>query len=248
MNIQNLLLILSVIILNTSCGIRTGYFSFKGKDNEIIATQKIKDFMSNNPSPSIVLRVPDAGEKATTSEENVFIYNSIEKELVIAGFDVKDRGIFNEVVNKSEQLDYKKLKELTNTELILELIRVKVNIPHKTNRFYTKKDKQKVSQDDAITRAGQVLEFKIIMLEKNEYGGSYSFYQTPCKDIKSIKDNCSCNIGHKGSRIYPEVDMCRDTDSDSKVEAFEVVQEKDAYEKFIRNGVKQMIAEIKVKK
>lgn len=204
--------------------------------------------MDKNSSPSIVLRVPDAVEKATKSEENAFIYNAIEKELVIAGFDVKDRAVFNEVVNKNNELDYKSLKELTNTDLILELIRVEGKIEHNTNVFYTKRDKQKLAKrGGTIVRYGQVLEFKIVMLEKNEYGGSYSFYHTPCKDIKSIKDDCNCNIGHKGAKIYNYIDMCKPSRAEvrrRKKQAFDVVREQDAYEKFIRNGVKQMIAEI----
>ncbi|BDS10089.1 hypothetical protein [Aureispira anguillae] len=242
---RNLLLITTLIILTASCR-QTGYLKYKGKTDEIIATNKIKKFMKDNESPSIVLRVPKSEQNATQEDPNAYIYNSIEKELVLAGFDVKDRGLFNEVVSKSEETNYKELKKLTETDLILELVQMKFNIKHKTNKFYTKRGKEKIaSRDASITKTGAVIEFKLIILEKNDYGGSYSFYYTPCNGSEEHKADCKCKIAHKGSKIYPEIDLCK-TRKKKKKEAFEII-DKDLLEEFVRKGVKQMVEETKAK-
>lgn len=97
------------ILLLSSCGLQKGYLIFTGKQNEIIATQTIKDYIKSNTTPSIVLKAPNSEKKTTQSDPNSYIYNAIEKELLLAGFDVKDRGLFNEVISKSKEIDYNEI-------------------------------------------------------------------------------------------------------------------------------------------
>lgn len=242
---KNLLLFLVLLIVTASCR-QTGYLKYQGKSDEIITTAKIKKFMSENENPSIVLRVPQSEQNTTQEDPNAYIYNAIEKELVLAGFNVKDRGLFNEVVRKSEETDYEKLKDITETDLILELVQMRFDIKHETNKFYTKKDKEKIaSRNASITKRGAVIEFKLVILEKNDYGGSYSFNYTPCDGSESSRADCNCQVAHKGSKMYPEISICKENRKKRrKKEAFETI-DRDLAELFVRNGIKKMIAETK---
>lgn len=231
-----------ILFLLLSCSsLQMGLIRFEGKQDEIIATNKIVEFIKNNPNPSIVLRVPNTEKQATQSDPNGYIYNAIEKELVLANFNVKDRGLFNEVVNKSSGIDYTKIKEITGTELILELVRVQPNVEYSTNRVYTKTGETKIFNNHIIKRAGAAIEFKLIIVENNDYGGSYSFYYTPCSE--SSTPDCTSYIGYKNfpNKVYPNINKCK---SNSKLAAYETVDQ-NIVEEFVRNGVKRMILEIK---
>jgi len=240
-NIKSITILFFTIILFSSCALQTGYIQFEGKADEIISSQKIKDFMAQNSNPTIVLRVPFTEERTTQSEPNSYIFNAIEKELVLGGFNLKDRGLFNEVVDKASDIDYKELRELTGTDLLLELVRFETNIKHSTNRIFDKHGVSITVDNATINRPGAAIEFKLILLENNEYGGNYSFYYTPCK---GIYQDCECFIGYKMSpkRVYPHINMCK---SEGKNFAFERI-EQDVLENFIRSGVKHMIDEIKI--
>lgn len=235
---KSFLLFLAVITLLTTSCLKTGYLKYDGKKNEIIASQKIKEFMQKNPSPSIVLRVPKAELLSTQADPNGYIYSAIEKELMIAGFNVKDRGLFNEIVGKASGITYQELKKLTGTDLILELVRADLAVEHETNRIYSKLNEEVVFKNAKIVRNGAAIEFKITIIENNDYGGSYSFYYTPCP--KSENNDCSCQIGYKGSKVYTNLNLCKDENYDG----YEKI-DKDILEEFVREGVKKVIAEIR---
>ncbi|MBC8485767.1 MAG: hypothetical protein H8D45_06970 [Bacteroidetes bacterium] len=238
---SNLVLILAGVLLFSSCALQKGHLSFQGKNDEIIATPKIKDYLKTRTNPSIVLKAPNTETKSTQSDPNSYIYNAIEKELLIAGFDVKDRGLFNEVVSKSKEIDYRELKKLTNTELLLELVYVSIKIEYGTNKFYTKNGEQKVVNQN-FTKYGAVIEFKLIIIETNEFAGSYSFYYTPCS---SENTGCECEIAYKNyltPRIYPYLSFCRGQNNSNK--EYEYVSEI-VMEDFVREGVKLMIKEMR---
>ncbi len=95
---------------------------------------------------------------------------------------------FNEVVGKSKEINYSELKKLTNTELLLELVNVSTSIEYGTNKFFNKKEEQKVVNQNFI-KYGAVIEFKLTIIETNQFAGSYSFYYTPCTDLKILDRN-----------------------------------------------------------
>lgn len=240
MNIKwNLILVLTGVFLTSSCAVQTGYLQFQGKPDEIITTQKINDYLKINPNPSIVLKVPVPEIKSTQSDRNAYIYNAIEKELLIAGFEVKDRGLFNEVLNKSGEISYDGLKKLTETDLLLELVNVSTNIEYGTNKFYTKNGGQRVA-DKNFTKYGALIEFKLTIIETNERVGSYSFYLKPC----SYKNpGCECEVEYTNynytiSNQYPRLSSCEGRDTINK--EYEYISENIMAE-FVRDGVKLMI-------
>jgi len=240
MNVKLNLVALVGILLISSCALQKGHLSFQGKTDEIIATPLIKDYLKNHPNPSIVLKAPNTENKSTQSDPNSYIYNAIEKELLIAGFDVKDRGLFNEVVSKSKEINYIELKELTKTELLLELVNVSTKIEYGTNKIYTKDGESKVAKQN-FTKYGAVIEFKLTLIETNQFAGSYSFYYTPCSSENS---GCECEIAFKNFnpiRIYPHLSFCHGQNNENK--EYEYVSE-NVMEEFVREGVKLMIKEM----
>lgn len=232
---------ITIIMSITSCGLKTGYLKYEGKGNEIIVTEKIKEFMKENESPSIVLKVPKTEQKSTESDLNNYIYSAIEKELALAGFNVKDRGLYNEIVGKADAIDYNELKKLTKTDLILELVNIDREIKYVTNVLYTQDGEERYYEDYHFDRYGAVIEFKITIIENNQYGGSYTFNYNPCENIN--KDKCICQVGYKKlpNKAYPHLNMCN---VDNEIEKYDLV-ERNVLEEFVRDGVKKMIAEIK---
>ena len=233
---------LVTILLATSC-LQKGYVLFKNKPNEIIATPMIKEYLKKQPNPAIVLKAPNTENKSTQADPNSYIYNAIEKELLLAGFDVKDRGLYNEVVNKSKEINYDDLKKLTQTDLILELVQVSTNIEHGTNMYYRKDGTEKIRKDHTFRKYGAVIEFKLTLIENNQYAGSYSFNYTPCDKID--KNNCECEVAYKvlPPKFYPNLSFCRGQKNSSN-SSYEYVSQ-NTMEEFVRNGVKLMINEIK---
>jgi hypothetical protein len=135
----------AAIILLTSCSSFKEVIKYPTRSNDIYANNNLKDFFKNNKKPSIVLRVPNSDNKSggniTTNQDNNILYNAIENELLKEGYSVRDRGLFNELINKSGSTDYSKIKELTNTDLILEVVSIDTKVLYSTNKITIHKNK-----------------------------------------------------------------------------------------------------------
>ena len=238
---MNLIVLVSALFISSCSSLQKGYVKFKDKPDEIIATQAIKDYIKISPNPSIVLKAPNSVNNSTLSDSNSYIYNAIEKELLLAGFDVRDRGLFNEVVSKSTEINYNELKKLTNTELLLELVNVSTDIEYGTNKYYRKDGTPKVANYIFI-KYGAAIEFKLTIIETNQYAGSYSFYFIPCSEPTK---GCECEVAYKTfpSKIYPHLSFCSGPQKPTDV-VYEYVSQY-SMEEFVREGVRLMISEIK---
>ncbi len=240
MKTANIFLIIIFSFTFFSCALQKGKLQYEGKKNEIIVTQSIKDFMAKKSNPSIVLRVPYVEENATTSDTNNYIYTAIEKELILAGFNVKDRGLLSEVMNKKrESINYSDIQSLTEADLILELVKINRNIRYTTNKIITKEGYEKVF-NKPITRYGASIEFKLIIVKENILAGSYLFYYTPCS--KDNNSGCECAVGYKSYDVYPLINYC----NQPKVVniPYEYV-DGSILEEFVRSGIRLLIEEIK---
>jgi hypothetical protein len=143
-----------------------------------------------------VLRVPNSNDKATSNTminpNNDMLYNAIEKELLKEGFNVRDRGLFNEIVDKSKSADYTKLGEETNTDLILEVININTSVSYSTNKI-TLVSTSNGPESSNITpvdykRLGASIEFRLIMVKNNEIAGNYKYNFTPCENGCPLTD------------------------------------------------------------
>ncbi len=204
----------------SSCSSSTKIIKFPKRSNEVFANNNLKEFLRTNKSPNIVLRVPNSNDKATSntsaSKDNNILYNAIEKELLRQGFSVRDRGLFNEIINKSGSTDYSKIKDLTNTDLILEVVNIDPAVVYSTNKVTLvgkKKETEQIGNID-YKRYGASVEFRLIMVKNNEIAGSYKYNYQPCPD--------GCELGSfsfKGKRNNIEVEL-RETVSVNTLEEF----------------------------
>lgn len=239
----SLTLALTLLLLTTSCSLQKGYVKIEQEvKDEKIGSEVIKNFIKANPNASIVVTAPNSKDKSTESDQNSYIYNVIEKELLQGGFDVKDRGLYNEVVSKSKEINYSELKKLTGTDIILELVKINTDVSYTTNKWYKKDGKQMIYKDGNFTVKGATIEFKLTLIDGNRYAGSYTFNFVPCKEKRN---DCRCEVAYKNmpSKVYPWLSFCRGNNRDSN-KGYEYASY-DEMAEFIKLNVKQMINEIK---
>ena len=108
------------------------------------------------------------------------LYNAIEKQLFKEGFSVRDRGLFNQVLDANQSIDYSKISSLTDTDLILELVRLDNPVGYTTNVCYTESDNQQRLINEYRDMRGASVEFKLVYVKTNEIVGSYKLHYTPC--------------------------------------------------------------------
>ncbi len=168
-------------------------------------------------------------------------YNSIEKELLKGGFSVRDRGLFNEVLKKmsrdnKENINYSQIKDLTNTDLIVEVIKINPAVQYvtnKTNKVDNKGRTTEYTSSREYKRYGASAEFKIIMVKNNEMAGTYTFNYTPCLD--------GCEVSAFASNSKPRPTRLKILQT---APAYEGV-EKNLMEEFIRRCAQDLITAMK---
>lgn len=175
-----------ILFTSLGCSPSTKIIKFPKQPNEVFANENLKNFFKANKTPNIVLRVPNNNDKATsntsTSKDNNVLYNAIEKELLKEGFSVRDRGLFNELLSKSQMSDYSNIKELTNTDVILEVVNINPAVVYSTNKVTIvgkKKETEKIGTVDYKTYGASV-EYRLILVKNNEIAGTYKYNYQPC--------------------------------------------------------------------
>jgi len=186
---KKLCLIAVVLLLSTGCGSYTSLVKYPEQPNDIYAKNDLKEYLKNNKSPKIVLRVPNSNDKATSNtinnQNNNVLFNAIEKELLKEGFNVRDRGLFNEIMDKSKSADYSKLGDETDTDLILEVVNLNTDISYSTNKITLVNNNGKGPDGSNVgavdyKKNGATVEFRLIMVKNNEIAGNYKFNYNPC--------------------------------------------------------------------
>lgn len=231
---NKLLFVIGILVLMAGCGTPVSTFKtvkFSPKSDEITTTASLKRFLSTNPNPKIVLRTHAviATSTVTEKEQNNYLYNAIENELLKSGFVVRDRQLFEKIVtNADNNTNYSNLKEKSDTDLIIEVTNLDRNILYQTNTYYDDKGAKRTSTVLAQKKFyGATIEFKIIMISSNEFAGTYKFNYVPCVN--------GCDL--KPSR-YPTK---RELES---IKAYEAVEE-DTLIEFVRMATKQLIFEMR---
>lgn len=208
-----------------------GTVTLSPKGDDVFTKPALLSYLHQTKSPTIVLRVPQQVDRLL--EENRFsksqIYNTIEKELAKADFIVRDRALYQKVLDQNVSTDYSKIKELTETDLILELVSTD-DEKYSTNQYVNRKGKPKITQGP-MTLFGQKVEFKLIKVKDNDLVGSYTFHFTPC--VKG----CIYNIDPFGA-------LYRIQTTAKVVKPYEFVSQ-DALEEFYKNCSKLLIRELK---
>jgi len=207
-------------LILSACSSSTRVIKFPKRPDDIYANNNLKEFFKSNSSPNIVLRVPNSADKATSNtsltQDNNVLYNAIEKEFLKQGFSVRDRGLFNEIINKSGSTDYSRIKDLTNTDLILEVVNIDPKVIYTTNRVAVigkKRTTEQIGQID-YKRYGASVEFRLIMVKNNEIAGSYKYHYQPCPDGCEI-----ASFKFSGKKSSKQVEL-RETVSVNTLEEF----------------------------
>ncbi|OQY95139.1 MAG: hypothetical protein B6D37_06445 [Sphingobacteriales bacterium UTBCD1] len=177
-----------ILVLFANCSPSEKIIRFPKLPDEVFVNNNLKEFFKSNKSPNIVLRVPNNNDKATSntsiSADNNILYNAIEKELLKEGFSVRDRGLFNELLSKSQTSDYSNIKELTNTDIILEVVNINPAVVYTTNKVTVISKKKTTEQIGNLNykKYGASVEFRVIMVRNNEIAGTYKYNYQPCPD------------------------------------------------------------------
>ena len=219
--------LLSIIaILGISCSTQK-FVSFQSPPSETFTTNKLKAFLKDNPNPKVVLRVPNAKSSATEEDANTYIYNTIEKELLKHNFIVRDRALFNEIIRKSgDRVDYSEIKKKTDTDIILELTNLEADVVYKTNEYYTSKGKKHLFGKGDISAKGIKVDFKVVLIQENEFAGNYNFNYTPCLN------GCQVEDGKKGPKYYSR--------DNAKRQPYQTISHREM-EDFFKNATNKLI-------
>ncbi|WP_248480559.1 hypothetical protein [Spirosoma liriopis] len=148
-------------------------------------TQGTTNPQSNVVNPVIVRQAGNGRASAKvqfveTQYDETALYNAIEKQLFKEGFSVRDRGLFNQVLDANQGVAYSKISSLTDTDLILELVRLDNPVGYTTNVCNTEPDNQQRLINDYRDMRGASVEFKLVHVRTNEIVGSYKIHYTPC--------------------------------------------------------------------
>jgi hypothetical protein len=200
---KRLFAVLTTALLISSCNPLVKITLDQPKDE--VFTKPILNQYFKNDQKTILLRIPNQSGVVTNSNTNENqLYNYIEKDFFKSGFIVRDRAIFEKVLTQSQDIDYSKVKELTNTDIILEIVSIQKQ-EYETNK-YEKNDKAKVARDCHWKFPGSKIDLKIIMVKENEIAGIYTFYQTQCINgcifnlhkcqLRDINAGMSNNLGY----------------------------------------------------
>jgi len=209
-----------------------GVFRYTPGSDEIVTNKSKLDFIRSTSNPTIVLRVPDANKGVLEEDKNVKtdgrredgnnslynlnVYNIIEKELLKGGFTVRDRALFQKVLGDKSVGDYSKIKELTETDLILELSTLEyVSYPYTEFTTYSKGRRgvdvtNTISCSNNISIYGLKLEFRLIKVKENDFIGSFTYYYSMCPNNTcsysvNVNDNthaCSEPFLQQGNLVY----------------------------------------------
>ncbi len=229
---NNALILFAFVLIATSCS-SSKSIRFSKKPDDIVKTEPLKKFLSINKNPKVVLRVNEASYTVTENENIDYLYNAIENQLLASGFVVRDRQLFNQIIgNKDNNIDYEVLKTKSDTDLIIELTKLDPKIKYSTNKYYNKNNDEKIEQSYVHERFGASVEFKVVLINTNEFAGVYKFNYTPCTDGCIIKKSMN------------ELTKERREREKNGPQGYEGV-EKDELEIFIKDATRQLVAEMR---
>lgn len=166
---------------------------FDEQKNEFFTNDNLNEFLKSNEKPKLVLRVIPQEAKVSSDrpvQKNYsYLYGVMENELLKLGFTIKDRSTFNEILSKTNSSELLK-KELSDADLILEVVKIDDKVPYSTNKVSSIK-KEELSQKQQqlnYKSIGAFVEYRIILVKSNEIGGTYKFHYQPCPHGCAIED------------------------------------------------------------
>ena len=228
---KNYFAILATVLVLTGCT-TTKTIKFSQKENEVQTTETLSRFLSQTKNPKVVLRVNESSQNVTDKENNNYLYNAIENQLMASGFIVRDRQLFNQIIGNTENnVNYDNLNKKSDTDLIIELTKLDPSVVYETNTYFDGKGKVKTG-DFASKKFGATVEYKVVMIKNNDFAGLYRFNFTPCVD--------GCTV----SQSLKELNKSLKLKSKLAVQPYEGV-EKNELEEFKKSATRNLVAEMR---
>ena len=142
----------------------------------------IKD---NNTRNEINVGVSSSSQSTEKNISNQ-VYNSVENQFVKSGYLVRDRSIFNNLLQGNTNLTrYSEISNLTNTDLIIEVLEYSDNFKYYSNQLLksnSNKTKSILKTDELIIGNGMFIEYRVIIIKSNQIAGRFKFFKKPCED------------------------------------------------------------------
>lgn len=172
------------ILIFSRCAAPLKIVNYQAKAPEVFTAASLAGLLNGPGAPSVMVRAIDRVDKNENIRESTFgqIYSAIENVLLKEGFTVRDRTLFNKIANSTGPTDYSKLKDITGTDLILEIINIDPAAVYSTNTITLayKKHQKKQVQDISYRRYGAAAAYRLIIVKNNEIAGVYKYNYNPC--------------------------------------------------------------------
>ncbi|MBI4887296.1 MAG: hypothetical protein HY824_09395 [Acidobacteria bacterium] len=171
---------------------------------EPVSQPTLQTFMRSVGSPTIVLRVPSPQSQVTEAQKAQGdaamnqAYNLIERELVKAGFTVRDRGLLEAVLRSNQDLDYRLIQQKVNAQLIIEFVSISTR-DYSSDQYLRVKD-QAIGrlESGAFPLSGWQFECKVILVDSGEIGGIYTIHIAPQQNYFLVSGNTFRNASPQG--------------------------------------------------
>lgn len=178
------------ISLLTGCA-TVGVVKAPVQENEVIITPEFKKFLDAQDNVSVVLRVPFTAERVSQSEQKDVskydtVYNRIEKNLLKAGFTVRDRGLLENLMSQS-MTNYREINERIETDIIIEILGIDFAGDNYVNTATYKKNGKpmKLPAKDALNLQTAKLECKFIVVSRGLTGAMATLHITAGTDTEA---------------------------------------------------------------
>ncbi len=198
-----LIIVLILTIFSVEAARRRITVTFEKTKDEIFTKPQLKEILAGNATPAILIRMPNgygnvssgesgiSGMDFTKAEKNQIV-SAIEKSFILNGFSVRDRAIYEKILDQLKNGDYSKMADLTGTDLVLEVVDISLEEYH-TNTV-DRKGEDKSYKCNFAGFYGWKVEMKVISVKKNEIVGLYTFYKTPCTKGCEFELDLHCNL------------------------------------------------------
>lgn len=164
---------------------------------ENFTNEQLRNFIKKTPSPTVIVRgQSNTGPQisASQSSNSDRICSILEMSLAKNGLDVRDRALFENVINSSSgELSYESLYEKTQVDMLLEISSYSLSDYYIVDGYYDQFNRYfRFPQENLGTRKypniiqpqykfrGMSITIKVILLKDNLIGGSYSYSYVPC--------------------------------------------------------------------
>ncbi|MDL2305479.1 hypothetical protein LJC72_09110 [Bacteroides sp. OttesenSCG-928-D19] len=168
--------------------------------SENFTNDQLRNLLKQIDYPSVVVRnLYTSSSDVSSNANSAQICSILEMGLAKNGLDVRDRSLFDNVLkatsaNNTHQVDYQKLYEQTQVDLLMEISSYSINDYYQVDRYWTgnrsrffpKTQKivngKKVKYNPTYILRGMSISVKVIILKDNLIGGTYFYTYVPCSE------------------------------------------------------------------